>query len=323
MEEQDIGRFRKELWTLGAKEREKRGRCFADMVLDLSFEAPRTQEPVNPNAAFRIHQHTYKFVRRDARLDGDQASFLNGFINVGDAVTVSVEPYLLALTRGFVIELTPKSVVLGVDHNIQEADLRSRIRAMSKGPGKNSTSDTNDDLVFRLDKDELFGGMSRVRENLAHLFFADGDIQRLRLVVDLAPPRFDGSVELPSCPRLNPNQVRAVHKVLQAQDYALILGMPGTGKTTVIVELIRKLVEMGKSVLVTSYTHSAVDTILAKLTDDKFGVLRLGNIDKVHPSVRKFTLKARRVASNIEQLEQQLMTPPVIATTCLSLDQYA
>ena len=51
-------------------------------------------------------------------------------------------------------------------------------------------------------------------------------------------------------------------RVLSANDDALILGMPGTEKTTVIASLIRTIVAMGKTVLLTRYTHSAVDTIL-------------------------------------------------------------
>ena len=54
-------------------------------------------------------------------------------------------------------------------------------------------------------------------------------------------------------------------QVLTAQDYALILGMPGTGKTTTIACLIESLVALGKTVLLSSYTHSAVDNILLKL----------------------------------------------------------
>ena len=64
---------------------------------------------------------------------------------------------------------------------------------------------------------------------------------------------------------LNVDQRKAVTKVLSAQDYALVLGMPGTGKTTTIAFLVRILVSLGKSVLLTSYTHSAVDNILLKL----------------------------------------------------------
>ncbi len=54
-------------------------------------------------------------------------------------------------------------------------------------------------------------------------------------------------------------------QVLTAKDYALILGMPGTGKTTTITGLVQMLVAQGKDVLIASYTHSAVDNILLKL----------------------------------------------------------
>jgi superfamily II DNA or RNA helicase len=38
---------------------------------------------------------------------------------------------------------------------------------------------------------------------------------------------------------LNPDQEEAVSRVLQMRDYALVLGMPGTGKTSTIVSIIR------------------------------------------------------------------------------------
>jgi Ni2+-binding GTPase involved in maturation of urease and hydrogenase len=38
-----------------------------------------------------------------------------------------------------------------------------------------------------------------------------------------------------------------MHKVLSAEDYALILGMPGAGNTTVIAALIRELVRRGQN----------------------------------------------------------------------------
>lgn len=56
-----------------------------------------------------------------------------------------------------------------------------------------------------------------------------------------------------------------IYQVLAAEDYTLILGMPGTGKTTTIAHLVQVAVAEGKTVLLTSYTHSAVDNILLKL----------------------------------------------------------
>jgi DNA replication ATP-dependent helicase Dna2 len=57
--------------------------------------------------------------------------------------------------------------------------------------------------------------------------------------------------------------------------------MPGTGKTTTIAHIIRALVSQGKSVLLTSYTHTAVDNILLKIRNEKFNILRLGSSSKV------------------------------------------
>lgn len=68
---------------------------------------------------------------------------------------------------------------------------------------------------------------------------------------------------------LNKDQKRAILKVLCAEDYTLILGMPGTGKTTTIARLVQILVARGKSVLLTSYTHTAVDNILLKIKQVK------------------------------------------------------
>ncbi|KAJ8085344.1 DNA replication endonuclease-helicase Dna2 [Marasmius tenuissimus] len=316
LEEHDIHKFRKELWTMGAAEREAKGRCLSSMALDTSFKP----SPLPTTAAARdakIHAFTYRFKRAPSSLLS--TSLLNGLLDVNDAVTISVEPNLIALAHGFILALTPTEVVVGVDHDLSLEHIRSR-------PNISSSSEP---IIYRIDRDDLHGGMARIRDNLAQIFYADGDSKRLELVVDLRKPYFHDPSTFPMPPavakftaHLNPHQCEAVKKVLTAQDYALVLGMPGTGKTTVIAAIIKIMVEMGKTVLLTSYTHSAVDTILMKLKDDvDFTILRMGNVDKVHPDVRHLTLSARIPATTVEQLEHQLMTPPVVATTCLSIDQ--
>lgn len=45
----------------------------------------------------------------------------------------------------------------------------------------------------------------------------------------------------------------------------LLKGPPGTGKTTIIVEIIRQAIHQGKRVLLTSQTHQAVENVLEKL----------------------------------------------------------
>jgi len=275
-------RFKKELWTLDAGERETLGRCFADMILDTSS----TPEELTQGTS-KIHGFTYRF-HRDK--DASAKSLLNGHMSVGDAVTVSVSPDLFALCRGFILDLGPKHVVLGVDHTLNIETIRVRLSKRHHHPSAGAKSPAAA-VKFRIDKDEFSAGMGRVRDNIAALFYVGGDTTRLRLVVDLAPPIFDAENHLLNAVRassrcqalarsLNANQTLAVEKVLCSRDYTMILGMPGTGKTTVVAQLIRMLVEMGKTVLLSAYTHSAVDTILAKLEGADFGILRLGNIDK-------------------------------------------
>ncbi|KAI9068877.1 Dna2-domain-containing protein [Trametes sanguinea] len=303
LEEKDLVRFRKELWTMTAEEREEKGRCFGRMLLDASYRPQPSIKPTSQKEG-KIHRSTYRFIKATS----GSVSLLSGHMSVGDAVTVSVEPDLLALARGFIVELSPDSVVLGVDHELDEELVADRLRS-KRGAFM-------DQVLFRIDKDELFGGMARIRDNLAQLFYAGGDSRRLELIVDLVNPRFTmdspGTEFGSTLSQLNEDQRRAVHKVMCAQDYALILGMPGTGKTTVIAAIIKELVKAGKSVLLSSYTHSAVDTILSKLDDADFGILRLGNLDKIHPAIQKHTLTAKPLAKTIEQLEQQVMSPPVV-----------
>ncbi|XP_042624797.1 DNA replication ATP-dependent helicase/nuclease DNA2-like [Cyprinus carpio] len=95
-------------------------------------------------------------------------------------------------------------------------------------------------------------------------------------------------------------------KVLLSKDYTLIVGIPGTGKTTTICTLVRILHACGFSVLLTSYTHSAVDNILLKLKRFKISFLRLGRAQKVHHDILPFTEESRRAEGiqTLEELEQ-------------------
>jgi DNA replication ATP-dependent helicase/nuclease Dna2 len=279
MEEQDVVRFRKELWTLTAEERERKGRCFGKMkVQDYRLDT-------GPGVA-KMHRHVYRFVRATTssvhvssastpKSPGGFISLLNGNISAGDAITVSIEPNLFAIARGFAIELESDHIDVGFDHEVNLSDILRRSQNINGVLGN---------IVCRLDKDEFASGLGRIRDNLARLFYANGDTKRLSLVVDLVPPLFDDQylpeeLELPQY--LNPNQRDAVRKVLSAKDYAMVLGMPGTGKTSTVAEIINILVKRGKTVLLASYTHSAVDTILLKLSCADYPILRLGSLDKV------------------------------------------
>jgi DNA replication ATP-dependent helicase Dna2 len=93
----------------------------------------------------------------------------------------------------------------------------------------------------------------------------------------------------------------------------LIQGLPGTGKTATIAFITRLLVSRGKRVLLTSYTHSAVDNLLCKLIDcgmvqsftsDKNAsspIVRIGRDSSCHVKVQ--SLLAQSVACKFERFD--------------------
>jgi len=95
---------------------------------------------------------------------------------------------------------------------------------------------------------------------------------------------------------LNEYQQEAVKRALSSQDVALVHGPPGTGKTTVLVEIIRQHVARGERVLATAPSNIAVDNILEKLLDTGLRVVRLG-----HPARTLESLRHGNLAAQVEE----------------------
>jgi len=102
----------------------------------------------------------------------------------------------------------------------------------------------------------------------------------------------------------------------------MILGMPGTGKTTTIAKIIESLVDAGKSILLTSYTHTAVDNVLIKLKESNVDFLRLGNLDKVLPSIQPYTPNYNGDLQTVEYIEKVYGSKKIVATTCLGINHW-
>jgi DNA replication ATP-dependent helicase Dna2 len=122
---------------------------------------------------------------------------------------------------------------------------------------------------------------------------------------------------------LNTDQRTAVCKIMSARDYCCVIGMPGTGKTSTLSLAVQTLVAQGRSVLIASHTHSAVDTLLAKLAQDGVDVLRIGNPASVSAEVRPRCLDACIASGELPtvgHVRYRVMTAPVVGVTCLGVD---
>jgi ATP-dependent RNA/DNA helicase IGHMBP2 len=92
---------------------------------------------------------------------------------------------------------------------------------------------------------------------------------------------------------LNFSQNLACQKIASAQDFAIVHGPPGTGKTTTLIAAIRQAVEKGLSVLVTAPSNAAVDLLVEKLVDGGVTTLRLGHPARVEEKILQQTLDAK------------------------------
>ncbi|KAM6943298.1 DNA replication ATP-dependent helicase/nuclease DNA2 isoform 2-T2 [Xenentodon cancila] len=288
---------RKRVWLQSVEKSEKSGSCVGNLRL---------------GGAVTVQSEGVFLHRFQRSCITPHQGLTSGGLSSGDRIVISdQEGRLVGLAMGYMCEVSKRSVSCTLDRDLSRFS----------------------DVLFRLDADEGVMGLSTHLTNLSRLMENGQDSERLReLVVDLRPPEFISNLSsvLPRDAKdtvanilkgLNQPQKQAMKKVLLSKDYTLIVGMPGTGKTTTICALVRILHACGFSVLVTSYTHSAVDNILLKLKRFRVGFLRLGQGQKVHPDILPYTEESvrKKGVDTLSQLEQLYNKELIVGTTCMGI----
>lgn len=328
-EERDTMKFRRELWTMLSSERQAVGRCFSEVII-LPGSAVENAE------SSKINRFEYTFIKHKP---GAAFSFTESQITIGEPIVISDEKGHFNFAAGYVTNVRPTRVVVSVDRRLQygrrrKADFHPSTNQVftgtlgAEGTSSSFLADPDNPTLYRIDKDEFANGMATARNNILRIMEKDlWQAKELRqLIVENKTPAFKISPTAyaltgpASQQNLNGDQRRAIEKVMSAKDYALVLGMPGTGKTTTIAHIIRALVSQGKSVLLASYTHTAVDNILLKIKDDKIPTFRIGAINKVHPDIQSFADVSGIPKRSLEDLHASWQGSQVVATTCLGVN---
>jgi len=319
-EEAAGGARRAEIWTLAGPDREARGRAASGLAL--AGSAAESSAGGGGGGAFPS-SWLHTFVRAAGGGGGGAAAPTTPLdevgLSVGDMAVIGLDGAHPCVSRATVVGASAGALVVRTDR-------RLRVDLAPSPPSAAAWRVDRDEpatafvrqrraLLALFKRGEVGGG-------------GGADVARLRrLVVELAPPSAGGrrglslvearlaatlaaagevggvhSAEpLPAdCPvppaalaaalaALNPDQRAAVDAALRARDYALILGLPGTGKTAATVAAVAAAVACGARVLVASYTNAAVDNVMLRLADlGVAGLLRVGRAAGVHPGVRRF-----------------------------------
>ncbi|KAL4508408.1 hypothetical protein ABPG72_003712 [Tetrahymena utriculariae] len=129
----------------------------------------------------------------------------------------------------------------------------------------------------------------------------------ISVIIDNFPPKFqnreftDDKIKeiLNNYPTLlkNIDQADSITKILKSESLTCILGMPGTGKTYLIAHLIKILADQKKSVLVTSFTNSALDNIIIKLLE-------------IFPEIKNICLRRGSNKNLIHSVAQEILYNP-------------
>ncbi|XP_015607764.1 DNA replication ATP-dependent helicase/nuclease DNA2 [Cephus cinctus] len=280
----------RDIWTKTPQEREKNSKCLGN----LSVVNKVTEE---------CGKYEHKFSRATKTNKNSIDDFRRTNFTESEYVIISTNTRI-NISSGFITDIQEDFIAVLLDRNI---------------------TSQNHNSTYHIDKYISSNLLSCSLVNLGGLLSNHDTCDKLRkIIIDKTPATF--KAKLPAAVamnsadilyRLNKLQKRAIIKTIAANEYILIKGMPGTGKTQTLVALIELLAKTGKSVLVTAHTNSAVDNILLKLLEKDIDFLRLGSSAKIHPALRNNSEASfATYCTTAEALEAAYKKKNVVGVTC-------
>ncbi|OAY77110.1 DNA replication ATP-dependent helicase/nuclease DNA2, partial [Ananas comosus] len=285
---------------------------------------------VSVDASGKSDRYIYHFVRQKLHHEandgvdspGPGVNNLDCALRSGDCVVLSTESGHILIAQGVISDISCHHVSLPRPLRLPGGDPSLEVKDLEQ-------------VVWRIDKDEVASSYAIMRFNLIQLFAQRPQSSLLRqLIVDLEAPRFDTGGLFSQDPAisyvrseksLNDDQRRSIQKILTAKDYALILGMPGTGKTFTMVHAVKALLIRGASILITSYTNSAIDNLLIKLKSQGIDFVRIGRHGAVHQDVRSHCFSelfhdTAMEAQSVDYIKQRMKHIQIVGVTCLGIN---
>jgi len=182
-------------------------------------------------------------------------------ISVGDMVLVSTDNPLRSDLTGTVTEKGARFIKVAFDKRVPKWAIKKKVRLDLYA----------NDITFR-----------RMEDNLKHLSLKGKNA--LEYILNERDPKKNRPTPYINYidENLNDSQKLAIENALSCENFYLIHGPFGTGKTRTLVELISQETRQNHKVLATAESNAAVDNILERLMDNKkLNLTRLGHPQRV------------------------------------------
>ncbi|MBF1487507.1 MAG: AAA family ATPase [Prevotella pallens] len=147
--------------------------------------------------------------------------------------------------------------------------------------------------------------------------FITASKERKDLLLGQRTPQRDTKIQLSES--YNPTYDDVILRAKQATDYFLLIGPPGTGKTSMALQyLVREHKE--KNILLLSYTNRAVDEICGMLTENNIPFLRLSKEYSCDPQYTNNLLSnAVKTNPTLTHIKQTISQARIIVSTTANL----
>ena len=262
------------VWNCSVEDKREAGNIFEDMTID----APSIKGEEVKEVSFNLTESAQA-------KHADLSNFRRGDIAFFYPYTRGKKPDATAtmVFRCSIISITTTSVMV----RLRNAQTSSKVFEYFK------------DSVWAMEHDFLDSGYNAQFRSM-HAFLSAPQ-ERRDLILGQRQPQVDTSVK-----RLgeygNEEFNSLVEHAMQARDLYLVIGPPGTGKTSFGMKniLTEELLHPHSNVLLLSYTNRAVDEICSKLVEiEGLDFIRIGNDYSCEPAYRPYLLSER-----MEQMEQ-------------------
>ncbi len=267
-------------WAQPVADRVEEGRCI-DALRVVAFQEPDTWVLQGPGNDSRFREGD--FVRLS--LGDAQLPFMEGFVRAIDDHRVEVMRW-----RNHGTETRCAIGLAGVCVDESFFDLEDRYRAAIEDLGR---TEIGRDLILPLLN------------------------QQRRPAIDAA--LFDETHEAATAGGLNDRQAEAVAHAVATDLCWLVQGPPGTGKTHVLAWIIADLLRRGERVLVTSFTHRAINNLLAAVATRLPDARNLGKVALFTDPALPANVQQASGRAEFNFLKQNAAAPCVIGATPFAL----